>query len=136
MAGLQQVRRRTDGAATTLFGFRHAGIGVELDPSNKELIVRGRTEGLQAAAMQEAAEAAAEEVESLMGKSGDAGSAVVRSKGDIWSSWDDTEVAELRRVLSTGTQAVGEHMETNYFARIQEVLSEDLNRRAANEEFD
>mmetsp|Transcript_50757 Transcript_50757/g.159041 ORF Transcript_50757/g.159041 Transcript_50757/m.159041 type:complete len:486 (-) Transcript_50757:69-1526(-) len=123
---------------TTLFGFRHAGVGVELDPTNNELIVRGRTQGLQEAAAKEAAEAAAQQVAAMMsaGGEGKASSAVVRSEGDIWSSWDDKEIAELRRVLSTGTQAVGEHMEDNYFARIQEVLSADLNRRAANDEFD
>lgn len=109
---------------TSLWGFRHAGIGVQLDPQKSELIVRGRTAGLQEAALEEA-EAAKSETE-------EGGSSLMLSfQSDIWSSFDEAELAELRRVIGTGTTAVGEHMEDNYFARIQECLSETVRRQAS-----
>eukprot|EP00439_Symbiodinium_sp_Y106_P029237 s1448_g3.t1 len=108
---------------TSLWGFRHAGIGVQLDPQQSELIVRGRTAGLQEAALEEA-EAAKSETEEEGGSS-----LMLSFQGDIWSSFDEAELAELRRVIGTGTTAVGEHMEDNYFARIQECLSETSQSR-------
>lgn len=95
---------------TTLFGFTHAGIAVELDPDANRLTIRGRTPGLEAAAAKASGSAAPEEID----------------QSDIWSSFDSAELSELRRVLGKGTQAVGEHMEDNYFERFQECLSEDL----------
>ncbi|CAE7415934.1 unnamed protein product [Symbiodinium natans] len=111
---------------TSLWGFRHAGIGVELDPQKSELIVRGRTAGLKEAALEEAQAAKEEQVE-------EGGSSLMLSfQGDIWSSFDEVELAELRRVIGTGTSAVGEHMEDNYFARIQECLSETSQSRRSD----
>ncbi|CAE7774263.1 unnamed protein product [Symbiodinium sp. CCMP2456] len=95
---------------TSLWGFRHAGIGVQLDPQKSELIVRGRTAGLQEAALEEA-EAAKSETEEEGGSS-----LMLSFQSDIWSSFDEAELAELRRVIGTGTTAVGEHMEVEICA--------------------
>jgi len=110
---------------TTLFGFRHPGIAVELDPAVNQLLVRGRNPGLQAAAAEE--EENAREVNAAAKEAG-------AKRGDVWSSFDAAELSELRRVLGTGTQAVGEHMEDNYFRRIQECLSAHISSRPTGPE--
>lgn len=112
-----------------LWGFLHAGIGVELDPQKSTLTVLGRTAGLREALIEEEAEEQKlRESTEADDKSKLEGSSLMLAfqESDIWSSFNGAELAELRRVLGTGTQSVSEHMEDNYFARITECLSESL----------
>eukprot|EP00913_Durusdinium_trenchii_P010044 g9425.t1 len=77
-----------------LWGFLHAGIGVELDPQKSTLTkLRESTEADDKSKL---------EGSSLM---------LAFQESDIWSSFNGAELAELRRVLGTGTQSVSEHME-------------------------
>jgi len=89
----------------SLFNFDHVGVAVELDPDNRELLVRGR---------------------SSHGRVVPAAGFVSESPGDVWKAFNADELAELQRVLGSGIQAVGEHMEENYFCRIQECLSAEV----------
>ena len=112
---------------TSLWGFYHCGVAVELDPEDNKLTVRGRTPNLAAKKADEEmgrGQAAAEDPEAVDWRLWtDAAEDVPfrdgRKQSDIWSAFDGEELEELRRVLSTGTQAVGEHMEANNYARIE-----------------
>jgi len=109
-----------------LWGFLHAGIGVELDPQKSTLTVRGRTADLGEALAEEEAEDKARLEQEAAAEEPEGSSLMLAFQGDIWGSFHGDELAELRRVLGTGSQSVSEHMEDNYFARITECLSESL----------
>lgn len=109
-----------------LWGFLHAGIGVELDPEKNTLTVRGRTADLKEALAEEEEEDKARLEREAAGEELEGSSLMLAFQGDVWASFNGDELSELRRVLGTGSQAVGEHMEDNYFARITECLSESV----------
>jgi len=90
---------------TSFFGFTHAGIAVELDSTFTKIQVKGRSRVL--AEEQEDAE-------------------VENNSSSFWSSFDRAEMGQLQKVLGSGVGAVAEHMEDNYFKRIQECLADDL----------
>lgn len=116
---------------TTLFGFRHAGIGIELDPSSSELKVRGRTPGLSKFAATERAEAIAEAIANGILADGKQNTS---SKGvDVWAAWNAADIEQLRLVMGKGTTAVSEHMEDNYFERLAECLSAQVTKTAEQE---
>lgn len=122
---------------TSLFGFRHGGIGVELDPSTNTLTVRGRTAATAKLAAAAAAAAAEErrrrEEQEAEEQEGGFGLPIplpgVSASNDVWAAFDKDELQELREVLGAGTQVVSEHMEDNYFSRIRECLSAELKKR-------
>lgn len=109
-----------------LWGFLHAGIGVELDPEKNTLTVRGRTADLKEALAEEEEEDKARLEREAAGEEPEGSSLMLAFQGDVWASFNGDELSELRRVLGTGSQAVGEHMEDNYFARITECISESV----------
>mmetsp|Transcript_51158 Transcript_51158/g.121582 ORF Transcript_51158/g.121582 Transcript_51158/m.121582 type:complete len:825 (+) Transcript_51158:69-2543(+) len=100
---------------TSFFGFQHAGIAVELDPALTKIQVKGRSRTLQ-------------EEETSMSE--EEAQAEARS---FWSSFDRQEMVQLQKVLGSGTGAVAEHMEDNYFQRIQECLAEDLTQSSSSD---
>ncbi|CAJ1338309.1 unnamed protein product [Effrenium voratum] len=103
---------------TSFWGFHHSGIGVELNPANSELTVRGRTANLKELAQEEK-----EKDRANAGQAVEEGSSLLMAfQGDIWSNFNDKELAELRKVLGTGTQAVGEHMEVGHYCFWKDML--------------
>mmetsp|Transcript_72917 Transcript_72917/g.136196 ORF Transcript_72917/g.136196 Transcript_72917/m.136196 type:complete len:808 (-) Transcript_72917:67-2490(-) len=101
---------------TSFFGFTHAGIAVELDPTLTKIQVKGRSRVLSE-----------EQEDSPPEEEGQAASS------SFWSSFDRAEMGQLQKVLGSGVGAVAEHMEDNYFQRIQECLADDLKESSQSE---